>query len=75
MRNHRTRVRRPSPAIPVAALAVRRARRRRVRFPGADRLPKLEAGMQEIEQAAPAPFKEDRLLEALLARRSTQVTA
>jgi hypothetical protein len=31
--------------------------------------------MQEIEEAAPAPFKEDRLLEALLARRSTQVTA
>jgi hypothetical protein len=82
MRNHRTRVRRPSSVIAVALLAlfvalgaVRRARRRRVRFPGADRLRELEAGMHAIEEGALEPFEEDRLLEALLARRSTRVTA
>jgi hypothetical protein len=76
MRNHRTRVRRPSPADRGRiARAVRRARRHRVRFPGADRLRWLEAGMQAIEEGALEPFEEDRLLEALLARRSTRVTA
>jgi hypothetical protein len=76
MRDHRTHVRRPSPSIAVAPLALFV-----VLGGGAYASPALtgSAGSRracrQLRTGALEPFEEDRLLEALLAPRPTRVTA